>query len=939
VSDHSYRVNLKSAIGGCFACCALIITGACGFGLSDDELMTRARVSSESGEHRAAMIDLKSLLQRSPGDAEARFALGNAYLALGDPQAAEKEFRRAAEYGIPQRDLMVPLGRALLEQQSYAVILREIIDEQTLPAGERAAVLILRGDAEFGLGRPLEGRELYVAALEIDPENSTAYLGMAATYIAGGEFSLAEQMFDRAIESDPLSSAAWMARGTYRLSQRALSAATVDLQRAFELTEAGGDLNLKKSVLTGLTDVYVLQDDLDAARNASQQLNALAPGSVTARYAAARVAFASGDYDASVVLLQGILRDAPEFRRAYFLLGAVHRMIGNLAQAEMYLASAVLNLPNNDEARRLLADVRIRQSKPREASETIAPLLYGEDADADLLAAAGMIKLQLGDTEEAVSLIERSSASSPGDAERKMDLAAVYLAVGNIQQAVQILDSLAQEGIDEGRFDVLLVIAEQRQNGTSAAIAQAERLIEDSDGNTRLEAVLGALYQSIGDTVSARRAYDKALAADFTSVAALLGLGRLAGDAQRFDEARSHIRRVLQIEPGNIPAMLELARIANRVGDTAEAISWLEKARTINPVALMPRLLLTSQYLLQQRYDESRIVAEEALRIAPDHAGALNALGVVQLVSGNESAAASLLSRAVRLAPENAAYRFNNARAQIALGDSVGAIRALETSYADNPDHFPTALAVAMLRLKNDDATGALTIAEDLQRRFPDRAAGYSLLGEIQAYRDRFAAAAAAYDKALALEPSRKVATRAVQARLRSQHGDPYTPLVAYLGVNPDDVQARTTLAQIYHSNGLISAAASEYERVIQADDDNAVALNNLSLILADREDSRAVDLAAAAYNLLPENPAVADTYGWILFRAGRTDEALNVLRQAALALPSDGDINYHFGVALAEVGLIAEARDFLERAVSTSGHFDNREPAEELFSRLRNEQ
>ncbi len=917
------------------AAVAFAFLAGCGLRLDDAELINRASTAADQDDYRAAMIDLKTVLKRSPRNAEARVALGRVYLELADPFTAEKELRRAIEYGVPKSQVLVPLGRALLGQQAFAELLAEVTVEEAASDEDRIEILLMHGDAELASRRPDDARQHYTDVLERRADHGLAYLGMAATFIATGEVEQAAQTIDRAIEVDPSLPAAWMARGTFRFSHRDPTAAEGDMERALELATASGNSGVQQAALTGLTDVYLLLNKPDAALGAARRLEALAPGSIAARYSAARVAFARGNLDSAVILLQGILSDAPEFRQAYFLLGAVSRVMGNLAQAEMYLSSAVASMPDNVEARRLLADVRMRQSKPREASETIAPLLESSQVDDDLLAAAGLVKLQVGEVNEGVELIERSVEANPGSVVRRMDLAAAYLAVGEAGKAARILEEVADSGADPDRFEVLTVMATQRKDGIAAALREGEELLSASPGNSRLRSVVAALYMSLGDTTAARAAYEQALRQDDASVAALLGLARIAAQDEKFDDARLQIRRALQIEPNNLLATLEMARLAAAEGDRAASVSWLEKARAGNPYAIAPRMLLASRYLAMERVEDARQVAQEALQIDPDNAGARNTLGVIHLVSGNPGAAEQMLSQAVRGAPDNAAYRYNHARARFAKGDSAAALEVLEDSYARHPEHVPTAAAVAMFRVRNDNVPGALAIAQDLQQRLPDSAAGYALLGDIQATRERFAAAAAAYDQALQVEETRKLAMRAYRMRVKSLHDDPYRPLVTYLEAKPRDMAAREFLAQVYHSDDLPDLAAREYGVLLKSDPDNAVALNNLALILSNRGDPQARQGAASAYELLPDNGAVADTYGWILLKAGQTDEAISTLRKAHTAMPQNAEIQYHYGAALVEGGMHEEARVILGKLIASNRTFASRTTAEELFEQI----
>ena len=84
----------------------------------------------------------------------------------------------------------------------------------------------------------------------------------------------------------------------------------------------------------------------------------------------------------------------------------------------------------------------------------------------------------------------------------------------------------------------------------------------------------------------------------------------------------------------------------------------------------------------------------------------------------------------------------------------------------------------------------------------------------------------------------------------------------------------------------------------------NGAVLNNLAWLYFQEknEKKRALGLAKKAYQLVPDNVAILDTYGWLLLETGSLEQGLRLLHKAAKA-SKHNSIHYHLAVALARTG------------------------------------
>ena len=112
-----------------------------------------------------------------------------------------------------------------------------------------------------------------------------------------------------------------------------------------------------------------------------------------------------------------------------------------------------------------------------------------------------------------------------------------------------------------------------------------------------------------------------------------------------------------------------------------------------------------------------------------------------------------------------------------------------------------------------------------------------------------------------------------------------------------------------------IELAEQDLRTLIQREPENALALNALGYTLSDRTDRQreAYRLIERALALDPDNPAILDSMGWVLFKLGRAEQALPYLERAV-----DGDFNAEIVAHLVDVLWVLErfdeARDWIER-------------------------
>lgn len=117
---------------------------------------------------------------------------------------------------------------------------------------------------------------------------------------------------------------------------------------------------------------------------------------------------------------------------------------------------------------------------------------------------------------------------------------------------------------------------------------------------------------------------------------------------------------------------------------------------------------------------------------------------------------------------------------------------------------------------------------------------------------------------------------------------------------NPDDPDLLYARALAAEKMDRLDITEADLLRVISSEPDNANALNALGYTLADRTErlQEAQNYIKRAAELVPDDPAILDSLGWVSYRLGEMQEALNYLRMAFEKL-EDAEIAAHYGEVL----------------------------------------
>lgn len=115
----------------------------------------------------------------------------------------------------------------------------------------------------------------------------------------------------------------------------------------------------------------------------------------------------------------------------------------------------------------------------------------------------------------------------------------------------------------------------------------------------------------------------------------------------QFDQAASLATQILQVQPANIEAMLELGRAHIARGQAFYGIAPLEQAKALAPNDWRPLSLLGVAYTQVRRIEDGRAAWNAGLQISRDNPDILTNAAMALTADGNAPGAEALMRRAV----------------------------------------------------------------------------------------------------------------------------------------------------------------------------------------------------------------------------------------------------------------------------------------------------
>lgn len=889
---------------------------------SEADYLERAEQRMDAGDYSAAIIEYRNAL-RMEDRADTRQALGMAYLANERYDAASTHLERAFRQ-TGSHELLLPLAQALFQLDRFPEIL-DLPEADGLEPAEEAEYLSYHALAHADAGQTERAREALDAAREMDAGSALIPLVQGQLAFREGDAEAARDAVQRALDADETLAPAWTLSGDLYRWQGDTDSALDAYDRALELRPQQIAERLKRGL------ILVEQERFDDAMEDARFLREGASGHPGGHFLMGLAHFQQEQLDEAQSYFEEALSASRNFRPAMPYLAAIHMENGRLSQAQHQLERHVATGPGSIMTYQLWARLHMERDEPEAARSRLEQALAENPemtpALGEMLAA---LYLDSDQPEQGISFLRTSISEGQDSPAMRQLLARALVEHGEEAEA---RDLLAEDPAAERETRAMDHLARGRYG---EALELAREMIEDNPDDTQGYNIQGAALLGLNRPEDARSAFRDGLQEVPDSVSLAMNLGSLELRLDNQQAAREVFEELQERMPGHPPSAMRLAQMDRAAGQTGRARERLEQALSENPDALQPALLLARMHLSEQRPADAIATLEDALEHHPDDPELLFAAAEVHERMGQPGSALPHLQHLVDLRPDEPEFHYRLARVVAATDDLDASMAALREVLDLDPDHAGARQALSHQLADTGELAEAREVlaplleADDIT---PDLIARDARL---LAREGEHRAAAERYTEALEKARNRQWLAERHQARMRGgMLEESLDDLQEWLDEFPEDLGARHLIGSVQVSLGRDDEARATYRTVLAQREDDVVALNNLAWLLREDATDEAMGYAQRARELAPDDPAVLDTLGVVLFYSGDNDAAREVLEDAYSDAASTPAIGYHLARVLETEGDQDGARSLLEAVLEQGGDFPERSEAAALLDDL----
>ncbi len=881
----------------------LLALSACSEKETVEGHLSNAKTYLSENKVNEGVIELKNAIKLDTKNAEARFLLGKLYLELGDGLAAVKELERARTLKYADNKVLPLLARAYILTDADADVLALTDAAQVLASVEQSQYFAYKTLAALRL----EDIPLAKASAEIanDANEQGVYAMLAQAYVqlAENNFEQAQTLVTRILTIDSNLPDVLMLQGQVATLMKNYLLASESFKQYQQLQPRSGVVQLL------LADALLKAGEYLEAEQYADAILASISGQPFAHYIKAMARFQQQDYKkASEHAEQALSADFNQFNLK-LVAGASAFQLKNWEQSHHHLSAIVNYLPTEHQARRMLAVSQLELGLVDEISATLGDFDAENEDDVQFLSSVSFKLLELGATNEAKKLIERSNQLAQPDANQNARQGILKLMM-NDPSGIQDLKDAVQLNPEFIEAELALAFAALQANDIEQAKTIANKWQEKYPEKAGGFNLMASIHIKLEEFQQAEQQLQKSLAIEENNVFAITEQLRIARLQKNETLSKERGEQAIALYPYNNKVLRHYFGIYKN----EQALEKLADAYNQDKKNIQKAMLYSEALIVLSELNKAVSVLQ-----AFEHESKLpkrywQLLSLVYRQKQDASQVQSTFEKWLKANP----YHIEPV---VLLADFYAGQRKFDRglivvnrAFDYHPDNLILQLVKMQLLLNSKQIEQAKQSYNKLALTDINDNLKKGLLGRIMLLERKYTQAVPKLESFYTAYPSSQNAVYLTAAYLGdNDKGKAVQVLEKHLQKEPENARIKTMLAGLYLDNDQ-NKAISAYTEIAKQQPSNVVANNNLAwLYLEQGEVDKAFEHAEKAMELAPQIANVVDTYGKILLKKGDKRAALKQATRAnELANGKDVDIELNYIEALIANSRNNEAKTLL---------------------------
>jgi len=450
---------------------------------------------------------------------------------------------------------------------------------------------------------------------------------------------------------------------------------------------------------------------------------------------------------------------------------------------------------------------------------------------------------------------------------------------------------------------------------------------------------LASIYISNKDYEKAAAVVDDAISVSPNDPQINYLRAKLAVRDKDLEKAIISLRIVTKETPENIEAFLLLANVYQQENNVEQIKSTLNSAYENNITNAEGLLKLAKYYLKRDVKQAEKIIDNYNSLKASDYDG-LSIKAAILNQSKKYSDAYEIAKTLMASYPDKPNGYLQAVPYLSQQGNKQEAISVLEKGYINTKENRKILALLTTFQVSEEKIDIVINRLKKEVKASPEDTGVKLLLAKVYMVNKDTGSAEKMLNEAIAINPDMEEAYLLLSQIYQSKNDISSVKKILVKGKENavTSIKIPFRLASIYEAEGSSKHAIDVYRELYQRYPDNLLIINNLASMLSDYGDGTAdLDLTKTLVGKLEayNQPIFLDTIGWVYYRLGDYQKAIQYLTKAVEKSPKINVFNYHLGMAYKMSVDKVNAKTYLEKSIADGKKFKEKELAEEALKDL----